>query len=417
MKTSDSSVETSKTNRSLKGELLIPAFLLTCFLSYTISGFFSTVLPDISKSLKFSIGTTSQLSIISPAVGIIVGVALSALTIRFNHKWLYVSGIAFFAAGTIGYVLAQNFGALIVVYFFLGIGGALIGTMAYTQIGDLFPLERKGWIVGLLGSSRMTAIVVMGPLTGIISGIAGWRAPLLWFIIPLGVICLALGVVIVPSTQTQPESPAGSPRGESAGTLSLYAQALKKIFLNKSALACCLAAFFLVFVSMEPLYAVSFVRKEFSVSVSMGGILYGITAAGGIISAAVGGRLINRVGRKPISIIGITIAGVTAALFSFMPNLWACAALWFVSATSEYMAVPGFYSWVMELVPAFRGSMMSINGIFSASGSIVAVAIGGSLLNLYNNFHLVFVYGGLVSLVAIPLLLVAKDPCKLSPAQ
>jgi len=78
------------------------------------------------------------------------------------------------------------------------------------------------------------------------------------------------------------------------------------------------------------------------------------------------------------------------------------------------MIIVGLQSLALEQVPEFRGSMMSISNSLENTGGILAVIIGGLLLNLYNNnFHLLMTVFGVMGIVAVPLLLLfARDPTR-----
>jgi len=109
--------ETVVASKSLKRTLLIPTLLLCVFLSGTVAYFVIVAFVDLSASFKVSIGTVSVLPIIAWALGTIMGVIMSALTIRFKHKPLLISGIALYAIGALGFFLAQNFATVILVHF------------------------------------------------------------------------------------------------------------------------------------------------------------------------------------------------------------------------------------------------------------------------------------------------------------
>ncbi len=66
-----------------------------------------------------------------------------------------------------------------------------------------------------------------------------------------------------------------------------------------------------------------------------------------------------------------------------------------------------------------KSSMMSIGNSFENIGGILAIIIGGLVLNFYNNnFHLLMTVLGVVGIVAAPvLLLFVKDPAKPSAVQ
>jgi len=164
---------------------------------------------------------------------------------------------------------------------------------------------------------------------------------------------------------------------------------------------------------------VSFFRLTFNVSSAIGGAILSIGTAGGILGGIIGGRLINKYGRKPLTITAILLNGISTILFTFMPLIELSVVLGFIGGTAMAVIITGLQSLALEQVPEFRGSMMSIGNSFENIGGILAIIIGGLVLNLYNNnFHLLMTIFGVVGIVAVPvLLLFAKDPTKPSAVQ
>ena len=131
-------------NGSLRINLLVPCLLLCTFLATSMPFFLGTLLVDIAASFKVSIGTASQLSIISNLMGIVMGLALSIISIKIKHRSLLLMGNALFAFGTLLYFMAQNFFSVILVSFLLGASASTIIIMVYTLIGEQLPLEGLG---------------------------------------------------------------------------------------------------------------------------------------------------------------------------------------------------------------------------------------------------------------------------------
>jgi MFS family permease len=307
-------------------------------------------------------------------------------------------------AGMLGLFLAPNFATAMLVNFFTGTGRAMVLIMVLSLIGELLPLEKRGWAVGLTVSAIMFAFVSVPLLSASIAEVAGWRSVLLWFILPVSIACFSLALFTVPSKPSLEQSPAKL----------LYSEAFKKIFFNKSAIACLVGTTLLTLVGVVPVYAVSFYRIDFSVSTMTGGMFASVAAAGGILGGVGSGRLINRFGRKPLTFVAALVSAAFAILFTFMPQMWISVAFWVVSATATAMASAALRSLILEQVPMFRGSMMSVNQSFEYVGTILVVALGGLILNLYsNNFQLLMtIFGSFGIAGGLIVFLLATDPCK-----
>ncbi len=99
--------------------LLLPTLVLCTFVGFTITAFVSTLLVDLAESFKVSIGTASELVLISSLTGLIVGVVMSAISIKFKHRSLFLVGMSVFTIGTFGFFLAQTFIDLFLANFWL----------------------------------------------------------------------------------------------------------------------------------------------------------------------------------------------------------------------------------------------------------------------------------------------------------
>lgn len=133
-----------------------------------------------------------------------------------------------------------------------------------------------------------------------------------------------------------------------------------------------------------------------------------------ILGDIVGGRLINRIGRKPLTVVAGVIQGVFAILIVFVPNAGASAVMWMVSAAFGGVMLTALIGLVLEQVPGFRGTMVSLNNAFHNIGLIVGLSISGLVLNLYaNNFQILYtIFGATAVASAAVVFLFAKDPCK-----
>ena len=246
--------ELSVTNsQSLKRRLFLPVLLFSIFVTWTFTVFFSTLLLDIAKSFNVSIGTASQALTVARFAGLVVGLAMGFLTIRFNHKSLFVSGVAIYGFGILGSFLTPNFAGLLAFQVFQGMGVTIVGVMSLTLIGDLLPLQKRGWAIGLVVSVSLLAFVLVPPLSSSISVFAGWHSVLLLFILPISLAGLILSSLIIPK-QLEQRHPFDNRK---------YVEAFKKILTNKSAMACVVSMALLTLMASVPVYAVSFYRIHF----------------------------------------------------------------------------------------------------------------------------------------------------------
>jgi MFS family permease len=159
-------------------------------------------------------------------------------------------------------------------------------------------------------------------------------------------------------------------------------------------------------------FGASFFRQVFQVSrsfVSTYIILSALSAAAGSLF---GGKLVNKVGRKTISIASLVVLGLLTILYTNIPSLWLSLIVGIISASFGGIMQTSFNSYTLEQVPEYRGTMMSTYSVATSIGQVLCSTLGGFILIFYNYslFGLVFGVIGLFS--GLILQLFSVDPIK-----
>jgi MFS family permease len=102
-----------------------------------------------------------------------------------------------------------------------------------------------------------------------------------------------------------------------------------------------------------------------------------------IVGSLIGGRLVNKFGKKTLAVAATFVAGVLAIGVWFVPNLWTALALNFLSVGFGTIGGVAFTCLVLDQVPKSRGTMMSLNHVFGDVGNTIQPAVGGALLVLF----------------------------------
>jgi predicted MFS family arabinose efflux permease len=394
--------DTFSPQRIAHKKLFLPALGLAVFSVWLITVTFELLLIDIAKSFQVQVGTAGLVAAVGSISGIAAGLVLSFLSVRFNHKLFLLIGLSFTCLAAVGFFLAPSFDYILITNIGVGTGIAMVTAMAYSLIGEVYPIEKRGKAIGWMVAASTSAFVIGAPIIGIIANIGTWRATMIWFSLPITLASLILALLVIPKDSVEQQICQKEP----------FFAGCKQVFSNKSATASLFANMLSVAEGSIAFYAVSFFINQFATSISMGSI---IILVGNILSAAggvVAGLFVNRIGRKSLgSLTGLTAALLTLT-FTFMPSFtlsWGLNALrfWFAGMASTALG-----SLVIEQVPKFRSTMTSLNVTFINLGMLTASIAGGVALNIYNYQTLALVLGGLgVAGTAIWVFLV-EDPCK-----
>ncbi len=124
----------------------------------------------------------------------------------------------------------------------------------------------------------------------------------------------------------------------------------------------------------------------------------------------IGGRLIDRFGRKRFVVYTWFTRGILIAAVVFMPDVYSALFMSFIATLIGGFAVTGSHNLIVEQVPTSRGTMMSINGVFTSIGITIGTAFGG--LALTQGFQMLGLSLGIFAVIAALIIFIAaKEPC------
>lgn len=149
----------------------------------------TTALPVIMSDLSVSASTAQWLtSAYSLAMGIMVP-STAFLMRRFSTRKLFLGALLLFAVGTLIVLLSSNFTLLLFGRILQAMGNGIILPMTQVIILTIYPIEKRGFIMGIYGLAAGAAPVIAPTLAGIIIDVWNWRAI---FVITLFIIVVNL---------------------------------------------------------------------------------------------------------------------------------------------------------------------------------------------------------------------------------
>jgi len=150
-----------------------------------------TALPTIHRDLGAGLSTlewTVNAYSLTAAAGIITAAALGD---RLGRRRVFAAGLLLFAAASAACALAPSVAFLVAARAVQGVGAAMVIPLSLTILTSAFPAERRGAIVGIMGGLGGLA-VAGGPLVGgaVTQGL-DWHW-IFWINVPIGVAAAAL---------------------------------------------------------------------------------------------------------------------------------------------------------------------------------------------------------------------------------
>jgi len=383
-------------------KILLPSLALSVLSTWLITVTFQLLLIDIAQTFEVQVGTASMMASVGSISGVVFGLLMAFLSVRFNHKLFLLIGLVFTSIAALGFYFAPNFFVLMISNIGVGGGIAIVTAMAYSIIGDVYPLEKRGRAIGVTVASVALAFVVGAPMVGFIASFGDWRSVMILLSLPFTLISFALSAIVVPNRQQLHNPTESEP----------FFTGCKQAFTSAATVAALMVTVFMFCESAIGYYSVSFFREQFGMTISWGSLFILVGNLIGALGGVVAGLLVNRVGRKRLGSVTLIVAGLLTLFFTFMPTVESSAALNIVRFWFSSMTFTAGGALIIEQLPKFRSTMMSLNTAFMNVGMLLASLIAGLMLNVYGYQAVGVVLGSLGVLGAVVWITFVKEPVK-----
>jgi EmrB/QacA subfamily drug resistance transporter len=392
-----------------------------------VSTALSTIRRDFGTTIE-ALGWTINAYNLSFAVLLLTGAALGD---RFGRRRIFVSGLTVFTAASMACALAPNVSWLIAARAVQGAGGAMVMPIAMALLSAAFAPAERARALGLF--SGLTGLALLGgPVVGgaIVQGIA-WHW-IFWLNVPIGLVTIILARARIP------ESSGSTAALDSVGLVLASASALAAVWgLSRANVAGwtsleVLAAFAaglvlgIAFVgwqlrTREPMIPMRLFRsRAFSAANAacflFTGALYGalffnaqfLQTAQGYTSLAAGlrllpwtatlfifaplaGRLVNRLGERPLIVVGLVMQAVGLAWLGRTATpemgLVEFAVPLVLAGAGVSMAMPAAQNAVLSAVgPAEIGKASGTYNMLRFLGGAFGIALSGTIFAASGGF-------------------------------
>lgn len=387
--------------------LFLPSLLIANFVIAIPTLLVGLLLIDIGKSFGYSVAVSGQIQTMASIVGAIGVILVGAWGMKFRHKSLLLLGLLTCTISALGSAMAWNFSMIALFFSISGLGSAIVSSMSYTLVGKHFPIVKRSRAISWLIAGGGLAWVMSPLIIGSIADVGGWRWAFLGFMFPVSLLSFSIAAKSVPaSTKLQNSHPIQSSKTTLEG--------FKQIFTDSSATACLVGMMFPVagFQAIG-VFGASFFRERFRLSTGMVSIIFPILAVFYILGGQVGGRLVNKVGRKPLSIYSAVTASTCIGSFMIMPNFKLAMGAMVLSGVFNGMLMAASSSLALEQVPNFQGPMMALTSAARSIGGALGAGIGGAALLLWNYEGVSLILGAMVFISALVFSFLVVDPTRI----
>jgi MFS family permease len=388
------------------------------FLSVASNNLFTPLLPAIQLSLG---QTTKTIGAFVSAYGLarlIVDLPSGAVTARIGPKRTVAIGVILNAGSCLAGLFAPNFTVLLATRVGSGVGAGLLATVVLSALSDIAPPAIRGRVMSLYQVANNLGIAVYPLLGGIVGSQFGWRSA---FVVAI-VLSTASGLTLAPllgaiadaaAHATAKPSPGGHSGGAKAG-----AGRAKSAGVASSTRSVPVMAFVAIFAgvlanminrhgfrnTVLPLFAANNLHLN-EVQTATGVTLMSLV---GICITIPGAALGDRIGRKRIVILGLTMLAVGDLVFPELATGYLSFILaamlvgtgdFFSSSQTALLSdfvegsrralVLGAYRFFVDLGALIGPS--SLGYVYGSHGARAALALAAGILLIAALLNLVFV--------------------------
>ena len=352
-----------------------------------------TIVLDFMILAPLGVLVMPALNITPPQFGLVVstyafsagisGVLAAGFADRFDRKKLLLLFYGGFLIGTLLCGLAHTYALLLLARMITGLFAGVVGSVSFAIVTDLFPLQLRGRVMGLIQTAFSVSTVLGLPLSLFLSNHWGWNAPFFMLVAVCAVVAGLTYARMRPVDEHLRHHPDRSPVHHLLATISnrRYIQG----FITTGLLS--VGGFMLMpFISLFTVHNIGLPLEQLP-------LVYMITGACSMVAGPLIGRASDALGEFRVFAFGCVLTVAMVLIYTHLRTtpLWLLSVVMVllqVGIFSRIIAASALMSALPE--PADRGSYMSISsslqqvagGIASVvSGSIVSVAASGELLH------------------------------------
>jgi len=349
---------------------------LLAFLQFTIILDFMILSPLGAVLLPELHVATSQFGLLVSVYAFsaaISGLLTAGFADKFDRKKLLLFFYAGFILGTALCGVATSYHYLLAARIVTGLFGGVIGSISMAIMADLFALEMRGRVMGVVQTAFAASQVLGLPIGLYLSNRWGWHAPFLM----IAGIGAAVGIVII--FGLKPIDAHLKVKNDRNAFQHLFKTISRPIYLRGFAATILLATG--GFMLMP--FGSAFTVNNLGIPLEKLPVIYLVTGICSIIAGPLVGRLSDKTGKYPIFFWGTVLAGVMVTIYCHLgiTPLWAVIlvnVLLFIGISSRMIAVSALISGVPDLKD--RGAYMSINSSLQQFSGGIAAGLAGLIV-------------------------------------
>lgn len=362
--------------------------------SFVVAVGFGIVAPALPTfATSFNVGVTAASVVISAFAFMRLAFApvSGRLVTLLGERPVYVWGLVIVAVSTGACAFAQNYWQLLLFRSIGGTGSTMFTVSAVALLVRLTPPLMRGRAAGMWATSFLVGNIA-GPLVGGGLIAVSLRAPFLVYAGALLLAAFGAWIFLRRSPLADADRTNGPPPitvREALGHRT-YIAALASSFANGWAV-------FGVRISLIPLFVVEALQREGSLA----GISLAVFAAGNAAVLLLSGRLADRIGRKPLVLVGLLVSGGGTIWLGYTSDVPTFLIASLAAGVGAGVLNPPLNAAVADVVGTTRrgGSVLAAFQMAGDVGAIIGPIAAGVIADQLS-YGAAFALTGVIALVA-----------------
>lgn len=353
-------------------------------------GVVAPVLPQYARNFGVSIGSATFVITAFALMRLVFAPPSGLLVQRLGERKVYLTGLLIVALSTLACMFAQSYSQLLLYRSLGGAGSAMFTVSSLGLMIRLSPPDARGRVAGLFSSAFLIGGVA-GPVLGSVTAGFGLAVPFgiygLALLVAVAVVLVSLrhSALAVPEESTEPVvsvRTALRSRAYRASLFSNFASGWAALGLR---------------VALVPLFVVDALHR----SAGMAGLVLATFAVGNVCAVIPSGHLSDRVGRRVLLIVGLTVSALATVLLGMTTSLPVFLGVAFITGVATGVFISPQQAAVADIIgnKARGGTAVATFQMMADLGAIVGSSVAGEIAE-HASFAAAFAVSGVVLLVA-----------------
>ena len=349
----------------------------------------SPAFPSVSEALSIPTESIGFLITAFTLPGVIFTLPFGMIADRAGRKKILVPSLLVFGIAGSACALAREFQLLLFLRFIQGIGGASLGSMNVTIIGDLFSNETQKKAMAYNASVLSTGTALYPTIGGTLATL-GWFYP---FALP--VIAIPIGLAVLFYLE--------NPEPDTKRIFSKYLRETWTFIKNRKVLGllALTSAMHIVLYGAYLTFLPIILKTNFSTDPLTIGLIQSVFS---LITAATSTQVPKLVQKcSQIKLLGIafTLYALGTILIPFIQDFSLIMIPIIISGIAHGINIPSIYSLLASSTPLeYRAGIMSMNGMVTRIGQTIGPLLAGAAF-LLGGISFPFIISSVIALVML----------------